>query len=172
MMNRRLQDGARVLSWLLLAAALVLPACKKAVPTTAPPPPAPAPGSPSVMPSGGGGGGVGAMLPSVGRQMGGADLKEIGLYYLNHASTGRSPSRLEDMADLKREAPKIYQAIADGQYVVLWNANLNTLAGTSNTILGYVKDAPTRGGVALFLDGSVRNITAQEFQMFAKAGMP
>jgi hypothetical protein len=116
---------------------------------------------------------VGAILPSVGRfEAGARDLKEIGLSYLNHASSGRSPSRLEDMTDLKRDAPRIYQAIADGQYVVFWNANLNTPAGTSNTILGYVKGAPTQGGVVLFLDGSVRNITAQEFQTFAKAGVP
>jgi hypothetical protein len=124
------------------------------------------------MPSGGGGGGVGAMLPSVGRQMGLNDLKQIALSYLNFASTGRSPSRLEDLTDLKQEAPKVYQAIADGQYVVLWNANLRTPAGTSNTILAYAKEVPTQGGVVVFLDGSARSITVQEFQAAAKAGMP
>jgi hypothetical protein len=134
--------------------------------TTAPPTTSPAP----VMPSGGGG--VGAMLPSVGRQTGLVDLQQLGQYYLAYATAGQSPKRLEELGDLKRDLPKVYQAIQDGQYVVFWNANLNAPAGSSNTILAYVKDTPTRGGVTLFLDGSVRNITAQEFQTAAKAGVP
>lgn len=161
---------ALVVGWFVVAAALLPPGCKKAAPTTAPP--APAAGSPSVMPSGGGGGGVGAILPSVGRNTGLVDLQNIGKYYLADATLGMPPTRLEDMRELKRDAPKVYQAIQDGQYVVLWNAKLNTPAGTSNTILAYVKDAPTKGGPVLFLDGSARNVTPQEFQTFAKAGTP
>ena len=124
------------------------------------------------MPSGGGGGGVGAVLPSVGRQAGLADLEQLGKYYLADATLGQSPKRLEDMSELKRDLPKVYQAIQEGRYVVFWNASLNTPAGASNTILAYGKDAPTKGGVVLFLDGSARNVTAQEFQAAAKAGTP
>src|SRR5262245_36322602 len=131
--------------WLLLASALALAGCRRpAAPSTTAPPSSPGPSS--VTPHGGGRGGVGAILPSVGRQTGLNDLKQIALSYLNFASTGRSPSRLEDLTDLKQEAPKVYQAIADGQYVVLWNANLRTPAGTSNTILAYAKEVPTQGG--------------------------
>jgi hypothetical protein len=158
--------------WLLLSCVLVSAGCRKmgGTPTTSPPPPSPGPSS--VMPSGGGGGGVGAVLPSVGRNTGLVDLQHIGKYYLADATLGQPPKRLEDMSELKRDLPKVYQAIQEGQYVVFWNANLNTPAGTSNTILGYVKDVPTKGGVALFLDGSARNVTVQEFQAAAKAGMP
>jgi hypothetical protein len=108
----------------------------------------------------------------VGRQAGLVDLEQFGKYYLTDATLGQSPKRLEDMSDLKRDLPKVYQAIQEGRYVVFWNANTNPPAGASNTILAYVKDAPAKGGLALFLDGRVRNLTAQEFQAAAKAGVP
>ena len=36
--------------------------------------------------------------------------------------------------------------------------------GTSNTILAYEKDAPTKGGAVAYGDGSVRKLTAEEFK--------
>jgi hypothetical protein len=158
--------------WLLVVSVLILAGCRKkaSTPSTSAPPTSSGPAP--ITPSGGGGGGVGAMLPSVGRQAGLVDLQQLGQYYLTYATVGQSPKRLEDLSDLRRDLPKVYQAIQEGQYVVFWNANLNAPAGASNTILAYGKDVPTKGGVTLFLDGSVRNITAQEFQTAAKAGTP
>jgi hypothetical protein len=154
----------------LLAA--LLPGCKKKSK-----PGAAAPGAPPAAPQGpppgglqpaGVNPGVMSTLPSVGRTNPGNDLKQLGLYYLNFATTGRSPSRLEDLADLKRDLPRVYQAIQDGVYVVYWNAP--TTAASSQTVLAYVHDVPTRGGVVLLLDGSVTNMTPQEFQAAPRAG--
>jgi hypothetical protein len=151
---------------LVLCLAL-LPGCKKkpaAAQADNPPPPAPA------EPNGGGlqprgvNPGVMSMLPSVGRLNPSNDLRQIGLFYL---ANGRSPSRLEDMADLKRDMPLVYQAIEDGVYVVYWNAPMN---GSSRAILGHVRDAPTKGGVVLLLDGSVTNMTPEEFKAAPKVG--
>ena len=155
-------------SVVLLAA--LLPGCKKkAKPAAAPS----APAAPQGLPPGGlqpagANPGVMSTLPSVGRTNPGNDLKQIGLYYLNFATTGRSPSRLENLADLKRDLPRVYQAIQDGVYVVYWNAP--TTGAASQTVLAYVHDVPTRGGVVLLLDSSVVNMTPQEFQAAPKAG--
>ena len=40
----------------------------------------------------------------------------------------------------------------------------------ANTILAYEKDAPTKGGLCLFGDASVRKLTAEEFKQAPKAG--
>ena len=43
--------------------------------------------------------------------------------------------------------------------------------GTSNTVLAYEKDVPTKGGAALMGDGSVKKLSADEFKkaILAKA---
>ncbi len=154
----------------LLAA--LLPGCKKksrpgAAATSAPPAATQGPPPGGLQPPGMNPG-IGSTLPSVGRANPGNDLKQLGLYYLNFATTGRSPSRLEDLADLKRDLPRVYQAVQDGVYVVYWNAQ--TAGASSPTVLAYVHDVPTRGGVVLLLDGGVTNMTPQEFQAAPKAG--
>jgi hypothetical protein len=42
-------------------------------------------------------------------------------------------------------------------------------AGTGNTVLGYEKDAPTKGGLVLMGDASVREMSADEFKNAPKA---
>ena len=37
-------------------------------------------------------------------------------------------------------------------------------AGTSNTILAYAKDAPMRGGIVGYGDGTAKKLTAEEFK--------
>ena len=36
--------------------------------------------------------------------------------------------------------------------------------GTSNTVLAHEKDVPTKGGWALYADGSTKKLTADEFK--------
>jgi hypothetical protein len=42
--------------------------------------------------------------------------------------------------------------------------------GTSNTVLGYYKDAPTAGGPVLMGDATTKVMTADEFKAAPKAG--
>jgi hypothetical protein len=100
-----------------------------------------------------------------------SELKQIGKYYRDFAAAGRPPAKAEDLADLKKQELKLWQKVKVGIYVLMWNADVNDApAGAANTILGHEKEAPTRGGAVLMLDGSTKTMTAQEFQAAAKAG--
>jgi hypothetical protein len=98
-------------------------------------------------------------------------LREVGRCYQIAADTNlRPPASLDDLG-LKQAAPKLHQAIADGRIIVYWKANAtNAPAGTSNTILAYDADVPTKGGAVVMLDGSARKMTAEQFKDTAKAG--
>jgi hypothetical protein len=160
-----------------LALCLCLPGCgvfaRKAVGTSPPvvqnatatdnvqpmPNPAPTPGK--VNPVG--------PLPAAKQTLDLLELKELGLAYLNVAFTGKPPKNVDDL-DLK-QTPKYYKAVADKGVILYWNVDPTRLpAGSSNTILGYVHDVPTKGGAVLMADGSARRMTVDEFNKTAKAG--
>ena len=94
------------------------------------------------------------------------DLRYLGLYLQNHQKNGRFPSKLDDLADMKRDLPLVYRAIEDGAYVVYWNAPLTP----AEAIVAYERDAPTKGGEVLAADGSVAHLTPERFREAPKAG--
>ena len=93
------------------------------------------------------------------------DLRYLGLYLQNHAKNGRSPSKLDDLTEMKRDLPQVYRAIQDGAYVVYWNAPLTP----AEAVVAYQRDAPTKGGVVLAADGSVSDMTPEQFRGALKA---
>ena len=115
--------------------------------------------------------GVGKLLPAVGRETVMQDLRQIGIYYRLEVDTaGQGPAKLEDWRELKKDLPKLYQAIEEGRFVVIWNTSPGLMSeGPSRTVLAYEKDAPTKGGVVLLGDGSVRQMSVAEFQAAPKA---
>jgi hypothetical protein len=97
-----------------------------------------------------------------------AGLQQLGLIYMN-ASIDHPPKNVDDL-DIKN-TPKYYNAVKEGGVILYWNVNITQLpAGSSNTILGYVYDVPTKGGAVLMADGSARRMTVEEFNKTAKAG--
>jgi hypothetical protein len=94
------------------------------------------------------------------------DLRHLGLYLQSHGRNGRSPSKLDELADLKRDLPQMYRAIQDGAVVVYWNAPLSP----AEAVVAYERDAPTRGGAVLLADGSVLQLTPEEFRAAPRAG--
>jgi hypothetical protein len=97
-------------------------------------------------------------------------LREVGRCYVIAVAAGQPPANVDDLG-IKQEAPKLYQAIADGHIIVYWKASAtNAPAGTSNTVLAYDADVPTKGGAVAMLDGTARKMTAEEFKNAAKAG--
>jgi hypothetical protein len=117
---------------------------------------------------------IGNYLPAVGRAETENDFRQFHGYYLTAAldPTGKPPRSLAEMPpEFRRDMPKTYKRFAEGNYVVFWGADFkNAPAGATNTLLAYEKAVPEKGGVVVFLDGHIRNVTAQEFQTFAKPG--
>jgi hypothetical protein len=100
------------------------------------------------------------------------DLKQIVLAYHNHvdANRGRPPARAEDLGPFVENDARILGALKSGEYVILWNSTFQAMtAGTSNTVLGYEKQTPEKGGLVAMADGSVKTMTAQEFKAAPKA---
>jgi hypothetical protein len=77
----------------------------------------------------------------------------------------RPPAKVQDLEKYRRGGPMAYQAVAGGQVVVLWGANL----GQGSAVVAYEKDAPASGGWVLLQDRTVMAMTAAEFQSAPKA---
>ena len=106
--------------------------------------------------------GISKTLPAVGRELAMKELRDLSTYYFLYVGTSKNgPAKLEDLQELKKDLPNLYQALVDGRYVVIWNARID---GSSRSILAYEKDAPTKGGVALLGDQSVKQMSLAEFQ--------
>ncbi len=98
-----------------------------------------------------------------------SQLKRIGLAYHSCLDAKKPPAKVEELAPYYENDAQLTDAIRKGDLVIFWNVQLLKLtAGTSNTVLGYEKDAPARGGLVLMADGSVRRMTAAEFKAAAK----
>jgi hypothetical protein len=63
-----------------------------------------------------------------------------------------------------------YAAMNEGHVVVQWGAPLTPAAGAAPAVLAYEKDAPQQGGFVLFQDGTVKHLSAAEFQAAPKVG--
>jgi hypothetical protein len=95
------------------------------------------------------------------------ELAEV-YQYLAHEKEP-PPSRLEDLRPYEASMPNAWPAIEGGQYVVFWGVGLSGTPEAANTVLAYDKDAPTQGGAVLMRNGTVKTLTAQEFQAAPKA---
>lgn len=60
--------------------------------------------------------------------------------------------------------------IQNGDYIVYWRVGLSDTAPGANAILAYEKKTPTEGGAVLLRNGTVKEMTAAEFQAALKAG--
>lgn len=154
--------------WVVLTALMFLVPCgcaKKSAKATTPTQPAPIVAGPdNTRPP------IGNYIPAAGRLVPMQDLSQFAQMYLTDAIT-QVPRSLKDMPDVRRDLPKAYPAFEDGRYVVCWGADPNRAPdGATRTVLAYEKATPEKGGVVAFLDGSVRNVTAEEFKQFAKPG--
>jgi len=100
------------------------------------------------------------------------DLKQIGLAYHNyHDATNKGPANAKDLAPYFENSKRLLDHLESKRIVFFYNVRLTQMTeGTSNTILAYEKDVPSKGGLVLLGDGSVRKVTADEFKKAPKAG--
>ena len=100
------------------------------------------------------------------------DLKAIGLAYhnFNDQSGGRAPKDAEDLKKfVEMDSKTAYPGLKDGRYIFIWNVRLLDMSPTSDYILAYEKDVPTKGGPVLYGDATVKDLTAEEFKAAKKA---
>jgi hypothetical protein len=93
------------------------------------------------------------------------DLKEILLAYHNYfdKSKGAAPTKAADMAEFLQKGALSH--LEDKSVVFIYGVTLREMVqGTSNTVLAYEKNVPTKGGWVGFGDGSVKRMSADEFK--------
>jgi hypothetical protein len=93
------------------------------------------------------------------------DLKEILLAYHNFAdkNKGSAPTKAADLAPLLEK--RALGRLEDKSVVFVYGVTLKDMTdGSSNTILAYEKDAPEKGGMVAYGDGSVKKLTADQFK--------
>jgi hypothetical protein len=92
------------------------------------------------------------------------NLKDLGLAYHNcHDENNRGPQSWQE-AEKYLSTPTSKDELVAAGYVVHWGIKIvDAKGGSSLFVLAYPPDAATNGGTVLKLDGSVQQMTAQEF---------
>jgi len=101
-------------------------------------------------------------------------LREVG--GLVSAHTGeqkRGPQKIADLARYEAGYPLGFEAVKSGNVVVVWGAKMTIEegGGTSGTtdVVAYEKKVPSEGGLVLLQNGTVKQMTADEFKSTPKA---
>ena len=100
------------------------------------------------------------------------DMKQIGLAWHNfHDTNNRGPKDADELAPYFDNSKKLLDSLKTKRIDFAFGVSIRELSdkGLSNVIIGFEKDAATKGGLALFGDGSVRKLSAAEFAKAAKA---
>jgi len=95
-----------------------------------------------------------------------AGLKELGelFKYLAHEQQP-PPAKLEDLSPRLDALPNAWGLLQNGQLVLFYGVG----AANTPTIVAHDKDAATQGGFVLLRDGTVKRMSAAEFQAAPKA---
>jgi hypothetical protein len=114
-----------------------------------------------------GGAGNTTALDSTGKQM----LEEIGeMLKTVQADRTRPPARVAELGSVEPMLPVSAQALRSGEIVYFWGAGLSTGPNASSTVIAHEKKVPSEGGWALMQDGTVKQMTAEEFKAAPQAG--
>jgi hypothetical protein len=93
-----------------------------------------------------------------------------GLYKTHIEKIKRPPTKMDQVYAWEPMYVNGYAAMNEGLVVVQWGAPLAPAGGAAPAILAYEKAAPQEGGFVLFQDGTVKHLSASEFQAAPKAG--
>lgn len=96
-------------------------------------------------------------------------LSQIGeLYrYLNHEKSP-TPKRVEDIDTYVDQLSDALPLIKSGDIVVVWGAGYTKAGPGAQSVLAYGKNVPTEGGKVVLRNGTVKDITAEEFKAASK----
>jgi hypothetical protein len=94
-------------------------------------------------------------------------LKELGEVLKALADEGaKPPAKLAALEPIEPRIPVAGPAIRNGDIVYLWGAEY---VSGGNKVVAYEKHTPTEGGLVLIQDGTVKEMTADEFNSAPKA---
>ena len=102
-----------------------------------------------------------------------AELQEVSdLLHAAAGAAGRPPARLEDLNRYQSLFPRGYAAVKSGDVVVLWGTPLKGEGevGKDEVVVAYEKAVPADGGFVLLSAGTVKKMTAAEFNAAPKGG--
>jgi hypothetical protein len=98
-----------------------------------------------------------------------ASLNELAQLFQAFAQEKKRPPKdMADLASITPEPPAATLGIQEGKIVVLWGGSYVT-GSAGSVILAHETAAPTKGGYVLLQDGTVKKMTAAEFQSAPKA---
>lgn len=96
-----------------------------------------------------------------------AGLEELGQALKSLADEGRKPpARLADFESIEPMVPVCGPLVRNGEVVYIWGA---PYAAGGTGVVAHEKKAPAEGGLVLLQDGTVKAMTAAEFQSAPKA---
>jgi hypothetical protein len=98
-------------------------------------------------------------------------LMEVGEMYAAHLKEhGKPPTRTRDFEKYSQGFTIGSMGVQKGDLIVVWNAGKEDDAALSSTrVLAYEKKTPKEGGEVLMQDGTIKVMTAEEFQAAPKA---
>jgi hypothetical protein len=118
--------------------------------------------------------GCGSLKQAAERQKATNELKQVGLAWHNYYdANARCPAKPEDLFPfLDGPTSAASQALKSGRFVLVWDVNLpelrKTPAGMGGAAVGWASETPTSGGLVLMADGTVKTVTAAEYQALAR----
>ena len=96
----------------------------------------------------------------------GDGLRELGEVYKFRASNRMPvPTKVEDLAENEAAMTNAWNAIQAGKIVVVWRVGYSS---SSSEVLAYEKDAPSNGGKVLLRNGTVKEMSAEQFRAAKK----
>src|SRR5262245_28221302 len=93
-----------------------------------------------------------------------------GLLRASEGTNKRPPARLADLNRHQSMFSRGYDAVKSGDVVVLWGARMQGEGevGKNEAVVAYEKAVPTEGGYVLLSAGTIKKMTAAEFNAAPK----
>jgi hypothetical protein len=93
-----------------------------------------------------------------------------GMYKTHVEKLKRPPTKLSQLEPWEPAYVNGYAAVNQGEVMVKWGQALSPGGGANTGVLAYEKDTPSKGGFVLLQDGTVKHVSAAEFEAFPKTG--
>lgn len=101
------------------------------------------------------------------------ELRELAMILpLYSGQYNKGPSKVADLTQYEAAAPLALRSIKNGDIVVVWGATMpgeGDIGKGTTEIVAYEKKTPTEGGAVLLHNGTVKEMTAEEFKSASQA---